>query len=157
MRTQRIVAFMILLAACKGESNPTGTDGFVPTTLVYKSKTSGIAGRRAEIISRQTPWIEAWDQITAGMSPNPALPNVNFDDSILIFVAGGELADSCGDVRIESVNRVDGALEVSIIEERRPNCSCPAVVVRPVHIVSAPRAATGASFTFTVTNLNTCS
>jgi len=157
MRIQRIVAVMILLAACKGESNPTGTDGFVPTVLVYKSKYSGIAGRRAEIISRQTPWSEAWDQITAGMTPKPPLPTVDFDQSILIFVAGGELSDSCGDVRIDSVNRIGGALEVSIIEERRPTCACPAVVVRPVHIVSVPRAATGASFTFTVVNVNSCS
>ena len=157
MRIQRIVAVMILLAACKGESNPTGTDGFVPTVLVYKSKTSGIAGRRAEIISRQSPWIEAWDQVTAGQSPKPPLPAVNFDESILVFVAGGELSNSCSDIRIESVNRVDGALEVSILEERRPNCTCPAIVVRPVHIVSVPRAATGASFTFRVTNLNSCS
>jgi hypothetical protein len=157
MRIQPIVAVMILLAACQGESNPTGTDGVVPTVLVYKSKSSGIAGRRAEIISRQSIWSETWDQITAGMSPKPPLPNVNFDDSILVFAAGGELSDSCGDIRIASVNRVGGALEVSIIEERRPTCTCPAVVVRPVHVVSVPRAATGASFTFSVVNVNTCS
>ena len=155
MRIQRIVAVMILLAACSGESNPTGTDGPVPTTQVYKAKTSGLTGRRGEVISRQSRWAEVWDEITAGMSPKPALPAVDFENALLIVGAIGEV-DSCSDGRIESVTRVSGSLEVSILEERRPNCVCPAIVVRPVHVVSVPRAATGASFAFRIVNLNSC-
>lgn len=160
MRTPRIAAVLILLAACllsacNGESNPTGTDGPVPTTQVYKSKSSGLAGRRGEVISRQSRWAEVWDEITAGITPKPALPNVDFEQVLLIVGAVGEV-DSCSDGRIESVTRVGGSLEVSILEERRPNCVCPAVVVRPVHVVSVPRAATGAAFTFRVVNLSSC-
>jgi hypothetical protein len=156
MRIQRIVAAMLLLAGCSGESNPTGTNGPVPTTLVYKSKSSGIAGRRAEIISRQSRWVEVWDEITFGQSPKPPMPAVDFENALLIFSAGGELSDSCGDLRIESVTRVDGALVISIVEERRPTCTCPAMVVRPVHVLSAPRAATNATFTFNVVNVSSC-
>jgi hypothetical protein len=157
MRIQGIVAVMILLAACGGESNPTGTDGPVPTTQVYKSKTSGLAGRRGEVISRQSRWAEVWDEITAGMTPKPALPAVDFENAILIVGAIGEV-DSCSDGRIESVKRVSGSLEILILEERRPNsCACPAIVVRPVHVVSVPRAATGASFSFRIVNLTGCS
>lgn len=152
MRTPSIVAVMILLAACSGESNPTGTDGPVPTTQVYKAKTSGVAGRRGEVISRQSRWAEVWDEITAGMTPKPALPAVDFEKEILIVGAIGEV-DSCTDARIESVNRVAGALAISILEERRPNCACPAIVARPVHVVAVPRAATGATFTFRSVNL----
>ena len=155
MRIQRIVAVLILLAACNGESNPTGTDGPVPTTEVYKSKTSGLAGRRGEVISRDSRWAEVWDEITAGMTPKPPLPAVNFENAILIVGALGEV-DSCTDGRIESVTRVSGALQISILEERRPNCVCPAIVARPVHVVSVPRAATGASFEFRIGNLTTC-
>lgn len=152
MRIQRIVAVMILLAACNGESNPTGTDGPIAATQVYKSKTSGLAGRRGEVISRQSRWVEVWDEITAGMTPKPALPAVDFENALLIVGAVGEV-DSCSDGRIESVTRVSGALQVSILEERRPNCTCPAIVVRPVHVVSVPRAATGAEFSFRIVNL----
>lgn len=147
----------VLLAACNGESNPTGTDGPVPMTQVYKSKSSGLTGRRGEIVSRQSRWAEVWDEITAGMSPKPALPAVDFEQVLLVVGATGELPDACSDGRIESVTRVSGALEVSILEERRPNCVCPAVVVRPVHVVSVPRAATGASFAFRIVNLSSCS
>ena len=156
MRTQRIVAVLLLLAGCSGESNPTGTNGPVPTVQVYKSKTSAIPGRRAEIVSRQSRWVEVWDEITANHSPKPAIPVVDFDNVLLIFAAGGELANACSDIRIESVTRTDGALAVSILEERRPNCTCPAIVIRPVHVVSAPRAATNATFEFRVANVSGC-
>jgi hypothetical protein len=156
MRTQKIVALLLLLAGCSGESTPTGTNGPVPTVQVYKSKTSAITGRRAEIVSRQSRWVEVWDEITANVSPKPAIPVVDFDNVLLIFAAGGVLANSCSDIRIESVTRTDGTLAVSIVEERRPTCTCPAVVIRPVHIVSAPRAATNATFEFRVTNVSGC-
>ena len=156
MRIQRIVAALILLAGCSSESSPTGTNGPVPTIQVYKSKTSAIPGRRAEIVSRQSRWVEVWDEITANVSPKPAIPVVDFDNVILIFAAGGELAHSCSDIRIESVTRTDGALAVSILEERRPTCACPAIVIRPVHVVSVPRAATNATFEFRVANVSGC-
>jgi hypothetical protein len=156
MRMQRIIAALILLAGCSNESSPTGTNGPVPTIQVYKSKTSAIPGRRAEIVSRQSRWVEVWDEITANVSPKPAIPVVDFDNVILIFAAGGELAHSCSDIRIESVTRTDGALAVSILEERRPTCACPAIVIRPVHIVSVPRAATNATFEFRVANVSGC-
>ena len=156
MRMKRIIAALILLAGCSGESSPTGTNGPVPTIQVYKSKTSAIPGRRAEIVSRQSRWVEVWDEITANHSPKPAIPVVDFDNVILIFAAGGELGHACSDIRIESVTRTDGALAVSIVEERRPTCTCPAVVIRPVHVVSVPRAATNASFEFRVANVSGC-
>lgn len=156
MRLPKIVAALILLAGCGGESTPTGTNGPVPTVQVYKSKTSAIQGRRAEIVSRQSRWVEVWDEITASQSPKPAIPVVDFDNVLLIFAAGGELAHSCSDIRIESVTRTDGALAISILEERRPTCTCPAVVIRPVHVVSAPRAATNATFEFRVANVSGC-
>jgi hypothetical protein len=146
---------LALISGCSGESNPTGTDGPVATTEVYKSQFSGMGGKHGEVISRQSRWAEVWDEITAGMSPKPALPSVDFENVLLIVGAIGN-TDACTNGRIESVKRVGGTLEISILEERRPNCACPAIVARPVHVVSVPRAATGASFTFRIVNLNTC-
>jgi hypothetical protein len=153
---KRLIAAMVVLAACSGESNPVGTDGPVPTTQVYRSRTSGIASRRGEIISRQSRWVEVWDEITASASPKPPIPNVDFEQVLLVFAAGGELPDACSDARIESVTRVSGSLDVSIVEERRPTCVCPPMTIRPVHVVSVPRAATGASFSFRVANVSSC-
>ena len=151
-----LMVAVILFVGCGGESSPTGTDGPVGFSSVYKSKTSGVAARRAEVISRQDRWAEVWNDITSAQSPKPPLPAVNFEDSILIFAAGGELAESCSDLRVESVTRVNGALAIVILEERRTNCTCPPIVLRPVHVVSVPRAATGASFEFRIATLTGC-
>lgn len=150
-------AVLVLLAGCGGESTPTGTNGPVAFSTVYKSKTSAITSRRGEIVSRESRWIEVWNEITAGQSPKPSLPLVNFENVILIYAAGGELAEMCSDVKVDSVNRVDGSLAITITEERRPStCVCPTVVLRPVHVVSVPRAASGATFEFRTTNLTVC-
>ena len=131
--------FTLIIAGCNGESSPTGTDGAVAFVTVHKMQVSGVDSRRGEVISRADRWAEVWAQIAAGQSPPPPIPSVNFDNSLLIFVAGGELS-SCSDFKVNSVNRVSGALRIDVVEERRTNnCACPAIVARPVHVVSVPR------------------
>ncbi|HEX2061775.1 MAG TPA: hypothetical protein VHK90_13635 [Thermoanaerobaculia bacterium] len=153
MRALALSLALVLLASCNGESDPTSPDGPVPFTEVAKQNSTGIRTRRAEIISRESRWIEVWDEITATQSPKPPRPQVNFETQILILAAYGETGDACRDVQIEKVDRRSGVLEVSILDKRRePNCAaCPAIVVQPVHVVSVARAATGASYTWRVT------
>jgi hypothetical protein len=144
-----LLALILLAAACGGESSPTGPDGPVLLTQVYKDASSGLKAQGAEIVSREERWAEVWDQIVAGRSPKPAIPNVDFNQRILIVAALGETADSCKSVEVESVTRRDGALDIVLAEVRPPaNCSCPPVVVQPVHVVSVTRAATDATFTW---------
>jgi hypothetical protein len=159
MRILRVVAVLIaacVLAACSGESSPTGTDGPVPMTEVYKSQFSGLDGRRGEVISRQSRWAEVWDEIHEGSSPKPALPAIDFERSILILGAPGGYSDACGMGRIESVKRVSGTLMVSVLLEIRTGCLCPLIAIHPVHVVAVPRAAAGASFEFRTVTLTTC-
>lgn len=153
MRALTLSLALVLLASCNGDSDPTAPDGPVPFTQVAKEQYTGIRMRRAEIISRESRWAEVWDEITATRSPKPALPPVNFETQILILAAYGESGDACRDVRIEKVDRRNGVLEISILDQQRPpNCPvCPPVVVQPVHVVSVARAATGASYTWRVT------
>jgi hypothetical protein len=119
-------------------------------TEIYKSQYSGLSGRRGEVISRQSRWVEVWDDIHSDSSPKPALPAIDFERSILILGAPGAFADGCSSGRIESVKRVNGTLEVSVIAEHQSgDCGvCTQMGVDPVHVVTVPRAATGASFAF---------
>lgn len=145
------LAFLLLLsvAGCNGDSSPTGPDGAIAFTEVYRDKNSGISRRRAEVISRQDAWERAWDEIMSSRAPKLPTPTVNFDDNILILAALGETPDSCKDVRIDQVNRSAGVLEVTISEVRPPaSCVCPPVVVNPVQVVALPRAAAGANYTW---------
>lgn len=147
MRTALAASLLLLLLSCNGGSSPTAPDGIVPFTTVFSDFRSGVRTRRMEIISRASEWQAVWTQIVGDQSPAPPLPSVNFDEQLLIFVALGETPDACVRIAVESVTRRDGVLHVAVKRTRPPSsCSCPAIVAFPVHVVSIPRAATGAEF-----------
>jgi hypothetical protein len=150
-----LVLALVLAAGCSGESDPTSPSGPVPFTQVAKEQFSGIGQRRAEVVALESRWVQLWDEITANRTPKPPIPHVDFEKELLIFASYGETGDACRDVQIEKVDRVNGALAVSILDKQRaPNCPvCPPVVARPVHVVSIPRAATGATYTWRVSTV----
>lgn len=153
--------FLIAMACfaalgCADDLVPTGVDGPVAMTQIVRQKQSGITGRRAEVITRETRWVQVWEEITSRQSPKPALPSVNWESQVLILAALGETGDACKDVEIERVERTSGALVVSILDKNpAPNCNpCPPVTAQPVHVVAVPRAAAGATYNwrlFTIT------
>ena len=153
MRTGSLIATaLLLLASCNSgsDSSPTGPDTIVPFVTVHREQITGVAQRRAELISRQDLWEKTWAEIVSNRFPKPPIPTVDFDRNLLIFVALGETPDSCKSVRIDDVRRrASGELLVSVKETRPPpSCSCPPVVAFPVHVVAVPRSATGVAFTF---------
>jgi hypothetical protein len=154
-----IALTFVVLAGCSGASDPTSPDGAVIFTQVYKSTTSGVRSRHGEVITRQSRWTQVWDEITAGQSPKPALPAVDFEQRILVYAALGELGDSCADIELESIQRVNGALLVSVVERHRlATCPvCPPTTSQPVIVVAVPRAATDVSFSFRTSNTGACS
>ncbi|HEX8618991.1 MAG TPA: hypothetical protein VF911_15515 [Thermoanaerobaculia bacterium] len=151
MRVLSIV-MLVLLAACGGET-PTGPDGPVVITNVFRDTSSNITSRRAEIVSRSTRWETVWSEIR-GTATRPV---VDFEKNMVIVAALGETADSCKHVRVTKVERNVGAITITIAETRLPpNCTCPPNIVRPVHVVSIPRGATNASFNWTSITEGTC-
>ena len=159
MRRLAPILALLVLASCNSDSSsPTGADGAVPFVTVHKEQSTGIKTRRAEIISRADLWAQAWEEIVSNRSPKPPVPVVDFERNIVILAALGETGDACKSVAIENVERRSGELQVSIKETRPPmSCVCPPVTVQPVHVVSVPRAATGAQFSFrSVTEGNPC-
>jgi hypothetical protein len=149
------VVILAMLAGCGGESSPTGPDGPIAFSEVFRDKASGLGTRRAEIVSRDARWDALWTEIHGSASNKPV---VDFQRNILIVAALGETGDSCKHVRITGVERHLGALNVTIAETRLPpSCICPPNTVRPVHVVSVPRAATNATFSWiTLTEGNPC-
>lgn len=157
-RFLRASLLAILVIGCGGESSPTGPDGPIAFTTVYQNSMSGIRTRRGEIISRESRWVDVWDELQSHVSPKPPIPAVNFDDRLLILGALGELGDGCAKAEIQSVESNGGALNIRVGEVHRPaNCPpCPPVTSQAVHVVSVPRAATGASFSFVNVTASSC-
>lgn len=151
-------ASLLLVSACSGESNPAGPDGPVAFADVYQSSFSGIQTRRGEIISRESRWVEVWDELQSHVSPKPAIPAVNFNDRLLILGALGTNGDRCTKAQVQSVQTQGGTLVIRIAEVHRPStCApCPPDTSQAVHVVSVPRAATGATFTFVTATANSC-
>lgn len=147
-----VVTALLLLTSCSNgsDSSPTGPDTIVPFETVHREQITGVRERRAQLISRQDLWEQTWAEIVSNRSPKPPIPAVDFERNILIFVALGDTADACKSVRVNDVRRRStGELLVDVKETRSPaSCVCPAVVVRPVHVVAVPRSATGAAFAF---------
>ncbi|HYI09093.1 MAG TPA: hypothetical protein VEK57_08470 [Thermoanaerobaculia bacterium] len=149
---------LALFPGCSGDSTPAGPDGPVAFTDVYQSSFSGIRTRRGEIISRESRWVEVWDELQSHASPKPAIPAVNFNDRLLILAALGTNGDRCTKAQVQSVRTESGALVIRIAEVHRPStCApCPPDTSQAVHVVSVPRAATGATFTFVTATADSC-
>jgi hypothetical protein len=153
-----LAALALLVLGCSGQSSPAGPDGPVAFTDVYQSTRSGITNRRGEVISRQARWIEVWDELQGHVSPKPAIPQVDFDNRLLILGALGTNGDGCTKAQVNLVEMVGGALNIRVAEvHRAANCPvCPPVTSQPVHVVSVPRAATGATFNFVTATATSC-
>jgi hypothetical protein len=150
MRYFAIAMACFAALACSDDQLPTGVNGPVAMTQIVRQKQSGITARRAEVIARETRWVQVWDEITSRQSPKPPLPTVNWDTQLLVLAALGESGDACKDVEIERIDRTDGALVVSILDKSPgANCNpCPPVTVQPVHVVAVPRAAASATYSW---------
>lgn len=156
MRFLLIAIASVAALGCANEVDVTGVNGPVAMTQVFRQKTSGIAVRRGEVITREARWVQVWDEIMSRQTPKPPLPAVNWDTQILVLAAGGETGDSCKDLEIEKVERRDGTLIISILDKSPgTNCNpCPPITIQPVHVVSVPRAATSAIYDWRAVTVN---
>jgi len=103
--------------------------------------------RREEIISRQSDWDAAWQEIDSYRTPKRPQPVVDFSRYVLIFVARGEAGDACRDLAIDRVDLRNRTFDVFVNDTRPPmSCTCPPVTVQPVHVVAVPRVARTATF-----------
>lgn len=121
------------LAGCDGDVivNPRD-DGPLRFETVYRSQDSDISEQLEEIVTSSAEWERVWDDLGAGGSP----PRVDFGREMVAVVTGGTRPDDCHSVEIVDVRLDDGVLEIDadlIVPET--GCSCPQVLVRPVHAV----------------------
>lgn len=118
---------------------------------------SGVETRRGVIITDFTAFQAAWDLMFANYSPKerPQLPYIEFKDNVILLASAGPTPTQLLWFRITKVRASTEHLEV-LVESQWPQCGGAPVTTNPVHIVSVPRAATQAAFTF-VDNTQPCS
>jgi hypothetical protein len=140
--TAVFVFMAVTLAACAG-GLPGGSDG-TPAEISFETildeVNSGLHEKRRELVRDEGTWARLWAEIHEGVTPQPALPPVDFTHDMLIAVATGTRRSGGFDIGIQSVARRGDRFEVVVLE------TCPAPGARvsmgltqPVEVVRLER------------------
>jgi hypothetical protein len=143
------VFVVVTLAACAA-GVPSGSGGAsvaVSFETILDEVNSGLHERRREVVRDEAAWARLWAQIHEGVTPQPALPPVDFSRDMLIAVATGTRPTGGFDIKIRSVTRRGGRLEVMVLE------TCPAPgdrvsmgLTQPVEVVRLERLSQAPTF-----------
>jgi hypothetical protein len=111
----------------------------LPFERVAKDSFSGVSQKKNLVIKDQAAWAGLWAEHSAGRTPAPELPKIDFSQKMLVGVFLGDTG-SCRTIAIPRV--VAGATSVKVeVEERSLQTFevCPAVVTQPMQVVAIDR------------------
>jgi hypothetical protein len=132
-----------------GMTDP-GTEDMLPQRdILMFSSNSGLNTRTGKLILDTPTWRATWDSLFANVAADqkPLLPDIDFTNVVVLLAAAGNTPTQLVSFRIAGVRAGPGVLEVTV-ESDWPQCGGLPVVTTPAHIVSVPRMATEAHFTF---------
>jgi hypothetical protein len=145
MRVAYLVpALGCLVAACSGSApNPRSEPGAVVSRIdsseILLRTGRGLGDPTRTVIRDSVAWDEFWSQANALIEPAPALPPVNFADSMLLVAALGTQATGGNSVLIDSVAR-GTALRVFVTTVTPgPDCRTTLAITWPVQVVRVAR------------------
>lgn len=134
------------------------TPDMLPLRDVYSLQSfSGMDSKRGIIITDNAALQTVWDSVFANyaVGQKPFVPFIDFKQDVVLLASAGTTPTQLRWFRITMVRERPEHLAV-LVESQWPACGGLPVVTNPVHIVSVPRVATQAVFTF-VDNAEPCS
>ena len=101
---------------------------------------SGVTQGQREVLRSQTEWAAFWETIYANRSPKPALPVVDFDESVVLVASLGSRSTGGYSIDVEGVYQASSGLHV-VVQETSPAQSCVVTTAetQPVVAVRVPR------------------
>jgi hypothetical protein len=118
---------------------PAGTA--IAYETVASDNLSGVTARQTVVIRDQAAWDKLWSQHTAGRTPAPAAPKVDFTRRMLVGVFAGEYGNACHSLAVARVAAGATKLEVEVDEHDVTTVAiCASVVSHPMQIVAVDRA-----------------
>jgi|GEM_PF-2170591 len=146
MRTYLALFIAVLLAltlgtACDSDSPTDRGATSLPIETLAKFSSSGYAEPQRLAIDDADELERVWQITTAGQSPPPPLPPVDFGSKMVVLAAAGGPGNGCHSIEVTAATATPaGVLEVEVTETvPGPNCVCTAVATQPVHLVALPR------------------
>lgn len=112
----------------------------LPFTSLASAAFSGVHDARRVVVRDAAAWAALWAEHTAGRSPAPALPPVDFGRRMLVGVFSGDRATGCHTSAILRLGARDGRLVVEY-EERDVSAValCLPGIAQPMEVVAVDR------------------
>lgn len=117
---------------------------------VAQDSFSGITGKKNVVIKDEAAWARLWAEHTAGRSPAPALPKIDFASKMLVGAFAGESGSGCHTIAIPRVAAGTASIKVEVDErELQTLAVCPAVLTHAMQIVAIERSDSPVEFVAT--------
>ena len=121
-------------------SSPTPSGGGAPAAFdtIDTGGQSGIAGGQPQVLKIETEaeWEEFWSRHQAIVTPQPALPVVDFSQKMVIAVVDRQEPSGGFLLEITAIEEAEGGLVIRVNKlVPGPDCVVAAVVTRPFHII----------------------
>ena len=160
-----VIVVIFGLSSCMppDSAGPVGPAEFTPTDrlpfqdLYSLQSYSGLDTKGGRIITDSDGLQAAWDSVFANyaVGQKPFIPAIDFKQNVVLLASAGQTPTQLLWFRITLVRERPEHLAV-LVESEWPQCGGLPVTTTPVHIVTVPRVATQAVFTF-VDNTKPCS
>lgn len=99
------------------------------------------------VIRQEEVFREMWNKLNADHSPVPEVPEIDFEERMVLLAVMGQRSTGGYDLRIEKVAAADGELGVHLVKiEAGDNCITTQALTNTMHIVTVP--ASSAEVTF---------
>jgi hypothetical protein len=141
----------VVAAACSSEPPFAPRPAIrLETREVYSAQQawSGFHTPTRLLITSPGEWATVWATLHENVTPQPALPVIDFGSNVLLLAAMGTRPTGGYSVTIEEVRAYEGIFYVTV-RERSPGRSCGTydAITQPVHVLETSRQAAAARFT----------
>lgn len=143
-----LVAAVFSFTACDGGGSPTDPGGPLTTETIVKTTSSGFPVSTRLVIRTDEEWQDAWQTLYAEKDSMPALPAVDFTQSVVVLAAAGQSPNLCYDLVITGAEiNSGGGVDITVTENvPASGCICFFALTYPVHVVRVDRFGVSPSF-----------
>jgi hypothetical protein len=152
MRRSVLLSLLVLFAAC-GEAvlqsipdnanrieAPAAVRAAFDSAMAALSSYTGVTDRRRQVIRDAETWESVWAEVVSPFAPTPALPAVDFDQYMIVFVAMGTRHTGGHSTEVEAVTDDSAALVARVREvSPGPGCITTQALTAPVAAKLVPR------------------
>lgn len=113
-------------------------------STLQRGSNSGVAERKAVLLTDESGWKSNWAQASARQVPAPEAPALDFSQQSVVAVYMGEQRTGGYSIEITGVELVNGTLKVTVKQSRpAPGAIVTQALTQPFHMVRIPKVPAG--------------